>query len=126
MGTLLVLAGGTCTLFQGALTAEAPSQPTDLVGIFRNTTFFVGVGLLVLGVLSIGAGSGSLAGRAWARWTGAAVSTVLAIFFWLMGVVTLGTQNGATAAVILLVMGILYAMSGYALFAARSWFGARR
>ena len=125
MGTLLTLVGGACTLFQGALTSGTTAAPNNLAATFRDATFVVGATVLVLGVLSIGAGSGSLAGRSWARWTGAFIGIVLAIVLCLVGVLTLTTQNGATAAIASIAVGVLYGLSAWALISAGAWFSAR-
>ena len=125
MGALLTLTGATCTLFQGALTAGTAGDQNDLMATIRNATFVTGVALLFLGVLSIGAGSGSLGARPWARWTGVFVSIVLAILLFLLGIASFSGQNGATAGVTTIVLAVLYALSAWALISARSWFESR-
>ena len=128
MGVLLALAGAACGI-GGGLLAGAGASAGDQSGIF---SFLAGLGLvfgliaLVFGILQIAAGAGSLGGRGWARITGIILSVLFAIFAILGGLGSLGSQDGATGGITTLVVGVLYALTAYALISAGGWFAARR
>ncbi len=83
-----------------------------------------GIIVLVVGILSIVAGAGIMSRKGWARWTGVVVAVVLAVIAALIGVAALdGSAGGGT---FFLVVAVLYALSAYALFAARQYFDYAR
>ncbi len=126
MGVLLALAGAACGILGGAASSLGSQDTSGLAGLLGGSLLVFGLILLVLGIISIAAGAGALGGRGWARWTGVVISVILAILLILGGITSLGAQNGMTSAVTTLVVGVLYALSAYALIAAGSWFAARR
>jgi hypothetical protein len=126
MGVLLALAGAACGVFGGAFAGLGGQDPTGALGFLGGMALVGGIIILRLGILSIASGAGALSGRGWARWTGVVISVVLAIFLVLIGISSLGVQEGATSGITSLVIGVLYALSAWALISASAWFAARR
>jgi hypothetical protein len=126
MGVLLALGGAACGILGGAASSIGSQDTTGLASLLGGSLLVFGLILLVLGILSIAAGAGALGGRGWARWTGVVISVILAILLILGGISAMGGQGGATSGITTIVIGVLYALSAYALIAASSWFAARR
>ena len=127
MGVLTSLVGG-CTTLGGAIIGQVGSGTTsgNIAGGVGAFLGGLGIVILVLGILSIVAGAGVLGGRGWARWTGIIISVIFAILLILGGVTTMTATNGATSGIGSLVVGVLYALTAYALISAGAYFGARR
>jgi len=123
-GVVLALAGGACTLFQGAITAATYAPPNEAAS-FGYTLLLVATAVLVLGIFIIAAGLGSLEGRLWARWPGAFIAAVLAIVLCVLGAVALGTPDGTSAALVALLLGTAYAVSAWTFATSSAWFTAR-
>ncbi len=123
MGVLQAIVGGACTLGAGAFTtAIAGSEVAAFAGII--TLIFLAT--LILGVASIVAGAGVLNGSPWARSLGIGVSVtviVLQVIF-----IALFVMAGAdiSSQLFSIVVVILYALSAYALYAARPYFAYGR
>ena len=124
MGVLLALAGAACGVF-GSAVGSADSQIAGLGGLGMGIVV-IGLIILVLGIASIAAGAGALSGKGWARWTGVIISILLAVLLILGGLGSLGSSNGATGGITTLAIGILYALSAWALIQATAFFAARR
>ena len=126
MGVLFALGGAACGLM-GSLFATASGQDTSgLLGMIAGFGIVAGLIALVLGILQIAAGAGSMGGRGWARITGIILSVIFAIFAVLGGLGSFTSQDGMTSGITTLIVGVLYALTAYALIAAGSWFAARR
>ncbi len=124
MGALTSLLGGCATLLGGAFS----SGNSELPGLGGIGTFVAGLGIfiLILGILGIVAGAGALGGKGWGRWIGIVISVIFAILLILSGVTSLGVNNGMTTGATTLVLGVLYALSAWALISAGSYFSVRR
>ena len=127
MGVLISLVGG-CATIGGGILSQAGNGTTSQGLAAGLGGFLAGLGIfiLVLGILSIVAGAGVLSGRNWARWLGIVISVIFAILLVLGGLTTLTAQNGMTSGVGSLIVGVLYALTAYALIASSSYFAARR
>lgn len=124
MGVLTGLLGGCATL-GGALVS---SQDFQLPGLGAMGAFVAGLGIfiLILGILSIVAGAGALGGKSWGRWTGIVISVIMAILLVLGGITSFAARDGAVGGISSLVVGVLYALSAWALIQASAYFAARR
>ncbi len=127
MGVLYGLLGG-CTTIGGAGLSQlgAGTENSGIFGAAGGILAGLGVFILIIGILQIAAGAGSLSGRGWARWTGIVISVILAVLLLLGGVSTMTQQNGMTGGIGSIVVGVLYALTAYALIAAGPFFAARR
>jgi hypothetical protein len=127
MGVLTSLAGG-CAALGGAAFSQVGTG-TDSSGAFGALGAFLaglGIVILILGVLGIVAGAGALGGKGWGRWTGIIISVLFAILLILGGVSSFSTRDGASGGVISLVIGVLYALTAWALIQAGPFFAWRR
>jgi hypothetical protein len=127
MGVLTGLVGG-CAAVGGAAIGQLGSG-TDSSGLFGGLGAFVaglGIFILLLGILGIVAGAGALGGKSWGRWLGIIISIIFAILLILGGLGSLGASNGMTSGVTSLVIGVLYALSAWALIQASAFFAYRR
>jgi hypothetical protein len=124
MGVLIALAGAACGVF-GSAVGTADTQFPGLGGLGMGIAV-IGIILLILGILSIVAGAGALGGKGWARWTGIIISVLLAILLILGGVSSFTATNGATGGLTTLVIGVLYALTAWALISATAFFSFRR
>ena len=95
-------------------------------GFLGGSLLVISLIALLIGILQIAAGVGSLGGKGWGRWTGIIISVILAILLILGGVSSLGVSNGMTSGVTTLVLGVIYALSAWALIQAGSFFAFRR
>jgi hypothetical protein len=127
MGVLIALVGG-CAAIGGAALGQLGSTTTNsgVFGAAGGILAGIGIFIVVLGILSVVAGAGALGGRGWARWTGIVISVIFAILLILGGLTSLTAQNGMTGAVGSLVVGVLYALTAYALISAGAFFSYRR
>jgi hypothetical protein len=127
MGVLISLVGGCATIGGGVLSQAANGTPNaGFAGGIGSFIAGLGIFILVLGIISIVAGAGVLGGRNWARWLGIVISIIFAILLVLGGLGSLTATNGATSGIGTLVVGVLYALTAYALIAASSYFSYRR
>ncbi|MEO8625323.1 MAG: hypothetical protein ABI452_01355 [Candidatus Limnocylindrales bacterium] len=127
MGALTSLLGG-CAAIGGAALGQIGSG-TDSSGMFGGLgTLVAGLGIfiLLLGILGIVAGAGALGGKGWGRWIGIIISVIFAILFILGGLGSLTASNGMTSGIVTLVLGVLYALTAWALIKASAFFAARR
>ncbi|MEP7360879.1 MAG: hypothetical protein ABI744_04795 [Chloroflexota bacterium] len=127
MGALTSLLGG-CAAIGGAAFGQLGSgtDTSGAFGAFGAVIAGLGIVILVIGILGILAGAGALGGKGWGRWLGIIVSVIFAILFILGGVGSLTANNGMTGGVVTLVLGVLYALSAWALIKASAFFAARR
>ena len=79
---------------------------------------------LVLGILQIAAGAGAMGGRGFARWIGIILSIIFAIFLILGGLG--GLSNSSSGGIGSLVVGVLYALTAWALISGGAFFSYRR
>jgi hypothetical protein len=131
MGVLLALGGAACGILGGAVsTVDTTGLDTGVSGnpfaFFGAAVAVIGIIVLVLGILSIAAGAGALGGRGWARWTGIVISVILAVLLILGGLSSFSAQNGQTGGLTSLIIGVLYALTAWALLQANAWFAYRR
>ena len=108
--------------------ASAPEPTTAaLSALIGGFIAGLGIFILILGIVSIVAGAGALGGKGWGRWIGIVISVIFAILLVLGGLGSVTSQNGMTSGVSSLVVGILYALTAYALICGRVVLrGARR
>jgi hypothetical protein len=127
MGVLISLVGG-CATIGGAAFGQIGSGTTSASAFGGIGAFLAGLGIfiLILGIISIVAGAGVMGPRGWARWLGIVISVIFAILLILGGLGSLTAQNGMGGAIGSLVVGVLYALTAYALIAAGSYFSYRR
>ncbi len=126
MGVLTSLLGG-CAAIGGAAFGQLGSG-TDSAGVlggFGALLAGIGIFILLLGILGIVAGAGALGGKGWGRWIGIIISVIFAILFILGGLGSLTGSNGMTSGVVTLVLGVLYALSAWALIKAGPFFARR-
>jgi hypothetical protein len=123
MGVLVALFGGCAASIGGLVGSADPSAP-GLGGIGALIAGF-GLVIAVIGIIGIVAGAGVLGGKSWGRWTGIIISIIFALLLIFSGVTSLTAQNGMTGAVVSLVLGILYALSAWALIQANAYFARR-
>ncbi len=123
MGVLIALAGAACGVF-GSAVGSADSTFPGLGGLGLGIAL-IGIILLVLGILSIAAGAGALSAKGWARWTGIIISAILAILLILGGLTSLGSDVGSSG-IPSLVVGVLYALTAWALIQANAYFSFQR
>jgi len=127
LGVLQGLVGGCTVVGGGAIgSLGAGTQNSGLFGAAGAFLAGLGVFILVIGILQIAAGAGSLGGRGWARWLGIVISVILAVLAILGGLGTITQQNGTGGGIGSLVVGVLYGLTAYALIAAGAWFAAAR
>ena len=127
MGVLTGLLGG-CAAVGGAAIGQLGSG-TDSGSLFGGLGAFVaglGIFILLLGILGIVAGAGALGGKGWGRWIGIIISIIFAILLILGGIGTFTSTNGMTSGIVSLVLGVLYALSAWALIQASAFFSYRR
>ena len=126
MGVLEALVGG-CTVVGGSAVGSLSNGQDN--GAFGGLGAFIagiGIFILVLGILQIVAGAGALGGRNWARWLGIVIAAIFAVFGILGGVASMTSSNGATGGIGSIVIGVLYALTAYGLFAGAAFFAYRR
>jgi hypothetical protein len=124
MGVLIALVGG-CAAAAGGLIGSGDSQVPGLGGL-GAVIGGLGIVIAIIGIVAIVAGAGALGGKSWGRWIGIVVSVIFAILLILGGVTALTTQNGMTGAILNLALGVLFALSAWALIQASAFFAARR
>jgi len=115
MGVLWVLGGAACAI-GGAAIFGAGSSVGDNSGLFGaagSIVIVLAIFGLVIGILQIAAGAGSIGGRGWGRWMGIVISII-------------NNSGGTTGGIGGLVVGVLYALTAYALISAGSYFAYRR
>lgn len=124
MGVLIGLLGGCAAALGGAI----GSGDTQIPGLGGLGAVLGGIGIVIaiIGIVAIIAGAGALAGKNWGRWTGIIVSVIFAILLILGGITSLSVQNGMTGAILNLVLGVMFALSAWALIQASAFFAARR
>ena len=126
MGILYCLGGAACGLLGGLAASGSGQDTTGILGFFAGLGLVLGLVALILGILQIAAGAGSMGGRGWARITGIILSVLFAIGGILGGLGTVTQQNGMSGGLGTLVVGVLYALTAYVLISAGPWFAARR
>jgi len=126
MGVLYALGGAACGLVGGFAATASGQDTSGILGFFAGLGIVFGIIALILGILQIAAGAGSMGGRGWARVTGIILSVIFAIFAILGGLGSFSSRDGMTTGLTTLVVGVLYALTAYALIRAGSWFAARR
>ncbi len=124
MGILVGLVGG-CAAAGGALIGSADSNVPGLGGVGAAVGVF-GIIILIIGILQIAAGAGSLTGAGWARWTGIIVSIIFAILLILGGLGSLTGSNGVGSGIVSLVLGVVYALVAWVFIQASAYFSMRR
>ena len=127
MGVLISLVGA-CATIGGAAFGQIGSGTTSSgpFGALGAVLAGIGIFILILGIVSIVAGAGALGGKGWARWTGIVISVIFAILLVLGGITTITAPNGTTSGIGSLVVGVLYALTAWALIQASAFFAARR
>jgi len=124
MGVLIGLVGG-CAAAAGGLIGSGDSQIPGLGGL-GAVVGGIGIVIAIIGILAVVAGAGALGGKSWGRWIGIVISVIFAILLILGGITSLSVQNGMTGAIFNLVLGVLFALSAWALIQATAFFAARR
>ncbi|MEX2547901.1 MAG: hypothetical protein WD830_08970 [Chloroflexota bacterium] len=127
MGVLTSLVGG-CATIGGAAFGQIGSGTTNSgpFGAFGAILAGIGIFILILGILGIVAGAGALGGKGWGRWIGIIISVIFAILLILGGITSFTAPDGATSGITTLVIGVLYALTAWALIQASAYFAARR
>jgi hypothetical protein len=125
MGVLYALFGAACGVFGSAATT-INDQGTGIAGFVGGGLLVFGLIVLVLGILQIAAGAGSLSGRGWARWTGIIISIIFAVLSILGALTAMTAENGIAGGAGGLVVGVLYALTAWALIQANAFFASSR
>jgi hypothetical protein len=124
MGVLMGLLGACVGLIGGAAGGLEGQMPG--IGMLGGAIAVFGIIILVLGILQIVAGAGSLSGKGWARWTGIAISVIVVVLTVLGALGSLAAGQAITDMLLTIVIGVLYALTAWALFQATGYFAARR
>jgi hypothetical protein len=132
MGVLWLLGGAACAVGGAAIVGFGNQLENGggLLGAAAGVVFVLAIIAVVIGILQIASGAGVMGGRGWARATGIVVSIVAALFSFLGAcgslTATASDYNGTGSGIGGLVVGVLYALTAYALISARNYFAYRR
>ena len=111
--------------------AGSGTEASPIFGAAGGILAGAGIFGLILGILAVLAGAGSLAGHSWGRWIGVILSVLgvlVGVLFVLGGLGAMSDPNagGPTTLIIGIVWVALYGLTAYALISASAYFSYRR